>query len=273
MATTTGTGPPPVVAASPAAHSCRVRRVLRASLLTTPGRLRLLSVCLVIGVALAWAADISVVSGRHHALSTFGGDSEPLVVLAQRVQTDLSQADASAANGFLAGALEPADEVARYQQGTTQAAADIAQAARDTGTGGPTGLAVRTLAEQLPVYTGLVQTAVADNRQGFPVGAAYLRVGVATPARRPAPRPPPSSLPPAPGKLNRPRRRRDRGLRRRAGVGGHGGGPRRPRRVPDVPGATHAAVVQPRARRRHRRGRRPGRRRARRPRHRSGPRS
>jgi len=172
MATTTGTGPPPVVAAPRIAHP---RRRLRTLLLTTPGRLRLLSICLVIGVALAWAADIGVVSRRHHALSTFGGDSEPLVVLAQRVQTDLSQADASAANGFLAGALEPADEVARYQQGTMEAADDIAQAARDTGTGGPTGLAVRTLAEQLPVYTGLVQTAVADNRQGFPVGAAYLR--------------------------------------------------------------------------------------------------
>jgi len=132
-------------------------------------------VCVVIGVALACAADVGVVSRRHHAVSTFGGQSEPLVVLAQRIQTELSEADASAANGFLAGALEPADQVARYQQGTMEAADDIAQAARDTGTGGAAGLAVRTLAEQLPVYTGLVQTAVADNRQGFPVGAAYLR--------------------------------------------------------------------------------------------------
>ena len=33
----------------------------------------------------------------------------------------------------------------------------------------------RTLATQLPVYTGLVEAARANNRQGFPVGAAYLR--------------------------------------------------------------------------------------------------
>jgi hypothetical protein len=31
------------------------------------------------------------------------------------------------------------------------------------------------LAEQLPVYSGLVEAARANNRQGFPVGAAYLR--------------------------------------------------------------------------------------------------
>src|SRR5579862_3433106 len=152
MATTTGTGPSPVVVPSPAGPSPAPpgRRRLRASLLTTPGRLRALSVCLVIGVALAWAADVGVLSRRHQALNTFGGQSEPLVALAQRVQTELSEADASAANGFLAGALEPADQVARYQQGITQASADIAQAARDAGTGGASGAAVRTLAEQLP---------------------------------------------------------------------------------------------------------------------------
>jgi hypothetical protein len=31
------------------------------------------------------------------------------------------------------------------------------------------------LSGQLPIYTGLVETARANNRQGFPVGAAYLR--------------------------------------------------------------------------------------------------
>src|SRR5579862_2220148 len=100
MATTTGTGPSPVVAPPPAGPPAAPgRRRFRASLPTTPGRLRALSVCLVIGVALAWAADVGVLSRRHHALSTFGGQSEALVVLAQRVQTELSEADASAANG------------------------------------------------------------------------------------------------------------------------------------------------------------------------------
>jgi hypothetical protein len=35
--------------------------------------------------------------------------------------------------------------------------------------------AVHTITDQLPIYTGLVDTARANNRQGFPIGAAYLR--------------------------------------------------------------------------------------------------
>ena len=34
---------------------------------------------------------------------------------------------------------------------------------------------MRTISDQLPVYTGLVESARANNLQGFPVGAAYLR--------------------------------------------------------------------------------------------------
>jgi hypothetical protein len=34
---------------------------------------------------------------------------------------------------------------------------------------------VRTISDQLPVYSGLVESARANNLQGFPVGAAYLR--------------------------------------------------------------------------------------------------
>ena len=237
MATTTGTGPPPVVAAPPPPPPVPPpRHRLRASLLTTPGRVRALSVCVVIGVALACAADLGVVSRRHHAVSTFGGQSEPLVVLAQRIQTELSQADASAANGFLAGALEPADQVARYQQGTTEAADDIAQAARDTGTGGAGGLAVRTLAEQLPVYTGLVQTAVADNRQGFPVGAAYLRSASQLLHTEMLPAAAQLAATSA-AQLNRQEDAATVGLRRGPRGGGLGRGPRRPDRVADLPGA------------------------------------
>ena len=39
--------------------------------------------------------------------------------------------------------------------------------------------ALNTIANQLPIYSGLVETARANNRQGFPIGAAYLRQAVA----------------------------------------------------------------------------------------------
>ena len=35
--------------------------------------------------------------------------------------------------------------------------------------------AVRTIIAQIPVYAGLIESARANNRAGFPIGAAYLR--------------------------------------------------------------------------------------------------
>jgi len=146
----------------------------RAALVTTPGKLRLLSVVVVAAILLVWIADLAAVSQRQRGVTAFR-DQGDLVVLAQHVQTELTDADAGAANAFLAGGLEPPDQVARYVDGTTAAADDLAQAASDAGTSGPAGAAIRSLSEQLQTYIGLVATAQADNRQGFPIGAAYLR--------------------------------------------------------------------------------------------------
>ena len=139
---------------------------------TTPARIRAWSLVIVAAMVLAAAADVTAVSRRHHAVTVFGTRSEPLVVIAQRIQTELDQADASAANAFLAGGIEPADQRAAYQQAIRGVATDIANAAAATGQG---SASVATLAQQLPIYSGLVEQARAGNRQGFPVGAAYLR--------------------------------------------------------------------------------------------------
>jgi hypothetical protein len=40
---------------------------------------------------------------------------------------------------------------------------------------GATSKDLLTLSTDLPVYTGEIETARADNRIGYPVGAAYLR--------------------------------------------------------------------------------------------------
>jgi hypothetical protein len=126
-------------------------------------------------LVLVWAADLTAISRRHHAVAVFGTQSEPLVVTAQRIQTELDQADASAANAFLAGGIEPADQRATYQGAIDAAARDLADAAREVGLGGAGVDSLHTIASQLPVYTGLVEQARAGNRQNFPAGAAYLR--------------------------------------------------------------------------------------------------
>lgn len=99
--------------------------------------------------------------------------SGELAVATQRLYRALSDADATAASAFLSNGLEPAVLRERYQ-------ADIADAASALAVVSSGGVrraqgAVATITTALPVYTGLIETARTYNRQGLPVGTAYLQ--------------------------------------------------------------------------------------------------
>lgn len=100
--------------------------------------------------------------------------SGPVGASAQELYRALSDADATAAQGFLSGSAEPAALRLRYQTDVTTAGVALADAARASGSGAP-GAALQTLTTGLPVYTGLVETARVTDAQGLTVGGAYLR--------------------------------------------------------------------------------------------------
>ncbi|MEU0884879.1 hypothetical protein ABZ345_40340 [Lentzea sp. NPDC005914] len=136
---------------------------------STPGRLSLIIVVLVVAsLASGWLSTWSV-SRQERALEDLATRSEPLAHAAQEVYRALQDADATAASAFLSGGLEPPQLRDRYEADIAQA-----QAALSVATASSPDLTA-TLAAQLPVYTGLIETARTNNRQGFPVGAAYLR--------------------------------------------------------------------------------------------------
>ena len=147
----------------------------RSASATTPGRMRVISLVLLLGVLLAWGLSFYALSQRQQAIRTVGSDVAPVVVSSQNIQSLLSGADASAANSFLAGGVEPADQRARYLLDLQQAQDQYARAAAASGLSTNASAALRRLAETVPSYAGLVESARANNRQGFPVGAGYLR--------------------------------------------------------------------------------------------------
>jgi tetrahydromethanopterin S-methyltransferase subunit B len=100
---------------------------------------------------------------------------EPLSAAAQQIYRSLSDADATASSAFLSGGSEPAQLRERYEIDMAQAGAALAKAASDVGGIADAEQQVDTLGKQLPVYTGLVETARANNRLGLPIGSAYLR--------------------------------------------------------------------------------------------------
>jgi len=100
--------------------------------------------------------------------------SEPFAYAAQNLYAALSAADAAAASAFLSGGIETGQMRARYQEALARASSALADA-----TAGATDKETRTsiaeISAQLSAYTALVESARANNRQGFVIGSAYLR--------------------------------------------------------------------------------------------------
>jgi len=151
-------------------------RQRRLDLATTPGRLRLLLGGLVL-LSLAWGALAAFTASQYAAAaSSVVGVREPLSLDAQQIYSRLSDANDAATTAFLTGGLEPAATRQRYLADIAAASSGIETATARGGAG--SGAAARdlsTLARELPVYGGEIETARADNRLGLPLGAAYLR--------------------------------------------------------------------------------------------------
>ncbi|HEU5469709.1 MAG TPA: hypothetical protein VFV67_03580 [Actinophytocola sp.] len=151
-----------------------VRQVTR-SAGTTPGRLSVIAVGLVLLAVLTGLVGAITLQNKQTTIDNLIEHREPLAAAAQQLYRSLSDADATAASAFLSGGVEPDALRQRYEIDIAQAGAALSKASSDVGGDPEAEAQVRVLNQQLPVYTALVETARTNNRQGFPAGAAYLR--------------------------------------------------------------------------------------------------
>lgn len=153
----------------------RAGLAFRRQLATTPGRLRLAAGLLVLSGFAFGVVTTHAATERRHAVQRVA-TTEPLLVAAVELSVSLSNAHAVAAQSFLRGRPERAASRRVYDREIRQASVGVARLAREVGTASSgSGPAVRRITQMLPVYAGLVENARANNRQGFPVGSAYLR--------------------------------------------------------------------------------------------------
>ncbi|WP_278261786.1 hypothetical protein [Nocardia sp. AG03] len=169
--------PAPDVAALRAQfHPARMRSFVQSS----PGRLVAAGLILMALCVTAGAVTSTIVRDRQQALGVLLDDTEPDAHSANHLYTSLSIADAAAGTAFIAGGLEPQAVRDRYTQAVGEAAAELVTqaghiSAEEAADPSGTDRRLRTgIATGLPVYTGLIETARANNRNGYPVGAAYL---------------------------------------------------------------------------------------------------
>ncbi|WP_328376974.1 hypothetical protein OHB13_11400 [Streptomyces sp. NBC_00440] len=148
---------------------------LRAAATTEPGRLWIMGTLVAALVVAFGAVTAFEISDRAASADDVVSRSQPLSADAANIYRSLADADTAAASGFLAGSVEPADVHARYDSDITTASRLLAKAASHTDSSTESGRQIAQLNEQLPRYTGLVERARANNRQGLPLGGAYLR--------------------------------------------------------------------------------------------------
>jgi len=165
-----GTMTGPGDGAAPAATTPAGR--FSAGLATTPGRLALATTVAVVACLLLGVTGFLAGNSQSAALHDAQRDAAQLVGT-QELRNDLVSADATATNAFLVGGLEPTEARARYEASLSEAAEAVPSlAATARGAGEAADLA--TISDAVQRYAGLVESARANNRQGFPVGAAYL---------------------------------------------------------------------------------------------------
>lgn len=142
---------------------------------TTPGRLSSLAAALVVVIALAGLA--AAMTAQHKWDSTWDlvEAHEPTAADVQRLYRALSDADVTAARAFLAAGAESEALRTRYEDDLAVAGPTLGLAAVDRSGDSQIAREIGIVGRQLPVYAGLVETARVNNRQGLPVGGAYLR--------------------------------------------------------------------------------------------------
>lgn len=168
---------PPVqkaLAATPAsggsAPAVRRPTLLARATSTTPRTLRLLLALSVVAAVLfgVFAQQAGAMQARAAAEAR---EQSAQIVGVQEVRNELVTADAIAANTFLVGGLEPAEQRAAFTESLETATSRVASLSAAQPADSEL---LASIASRLTTYSGYIEQARANNRQGFPVGSAYL---------------------------------------------------------------------------------------------------
>ncbi|MFF2651602.1 hypothetical protein [Streptomyces sp. NPDC058045] len=148
---------------------------LRAAATTEPGRLRTVGAVLALlilafGLAAGWQ-----MTDRSAAADDVLHRSQPLSSDAATIYGSLADANTAASTAFLLGGQGTDASTTQYGKDIDTAARKLAKAAAASEPDSDSAKAVTRLNRLLPRYTGLVERARAGNRQGLPLGSAYLR--------------------------------------------------------------------------------------------------
>ncbi|MCK7638361.1 hypothetical protein [Corynebacterium pygosceleis] len=142
---------------------------------TSPGKMTAMTLIITVAIFAAGFSMSQSSAARKEALGTLITTTEPTSYAAHNLYTSLSVADTTATTGFAQAGVESPQTRQTYNDSVRRASIAASRAAAGVADlDSRSGQLISRIQRQLPVYTGLVETARTNNRVGNPVGAAYL---------------------------------------------------------------------------------------------------
>jgi hypothetical protein len=139
---------------------------------TTPGRLRALSLIIAAGSGLLSLAGSASVIEAWRMVDGVGNHVVPAVIGAEKIHAWLADADRSAADTYLLDDPQSASARVQYVGDIGLAVAELERHAEQNSAGPDASENAWEINTELTQYTGLVDTARANKRQGFSAGVA-----------------------------------------------------------------------------------------------------
>ncbi len=139
---------------------------------TTPGLMTLMCVLLSLIIAGSGFAMSAPTALRQQSLNTLLNDTEPTASSALTLYSALSSANTLATSGIVQAGAESAQSRADFQENMDQAMIALTEIAVVLADKQHNDLL--TIQRYIPIYSGLVESARANNRAGNPVGVAYM---------------------------------------------------------------------------------------------------
>ena len=142
---------------------------------STPVLLRRLSILVAVAAAMLTLVGTAAVVLTRNTVDSVGHRTVPAIIDSQKIHEALADADRSAANDFLSGGVEVGGPRQQYQSDISTVTSELEQAAEHNSVGSQGSTVLQRVSAKVTEYTGMVETARAYNRVGYPVGATYLR--------------------------------------------------------------------------------------------------
>jgi hypothetical protein len=135
----------------------------------------LISILVVVGAACFGVIATSVEHSRGQAVANARFRTEPLMLDAAHLYSAFSDANATVATTLLIGGVEPLNRRRRYLSDLQLVSQSLVALTAAGGESASAHQALATITTELPIYSGLVETARADNGLQLPVGVSYMR--------------------------------------------------------------------------------------------------